>query len=143
MENTSASLYIACREMEAARSFKEVAVIRNVKPKDIAQCYRLLFSGLNIKVPLPDSMRCIVRIANRVKASEKIKRQALDKMNDLMKTQMPAGKGPMGFAATVLYLFCLSNSEGITQKDLAEAAGVTEMTIRNRVRDLKNQFPSA
>jgi transcription initiation factor TFIIB len=51
---------------------------------------------------------------------------------------MSAGKGPMGLAATVLYLSCLSNGEYMTQKDIAEAAGVTEVTIRNRVKDLKS-----
>ena len=58
-------------------------------------------------------------------------------MNSLTEKEISAGKGPMGLAATVLYLSCQSNGEGISQRNIAEAAGVTEVTIRNRSKDLK------
>jgi len=138
-----ACLYIACRDMGAPRSFKEIAAISNLRRKDITYSYRMLILGLDIKVPLPDPAKCIVRIANKVKISEKTKRLALEKMGALIMTEISAGKGPMGLAATVLYLSCLNNGESITQKDLAEAAGVTEVTIRNRVRDLNSRARTA
>ncbi|MDQ3961722.1 MAG: HTH domain-containing protein, partial [Thermoproteota archaeon] len=53
--------------------------------------------------------------------------------------EIHAGKDPMGLAATVLYLSCLRNDEARTQRDIAEAAGVTEVTIRNRFKDLKTK----
>ena len=48
-----------------------------------------------------------------------------------------AGKDPMGLAAAALYLSCVKNGEDITQRDIAEAANVTEVTIRNRYKGLK------
>jgi transcription initiation factor TFIIB len=83
-------------------------------------------------------MRCIATIANRANLSEKSKRMAIDTMKDLVNTQVSAGKRPMGLAATILYLSCLRSDEAVTQKDIAEAAGVTEVTIRNRIKDLKS-----
>jgi transcription initiation factor TFIIB len=133
----AAAIYIACRDMGASRSLRDVVEITNVKRKVISRSYRLLISELGIKMPLVDPMKCIAKIANKAKLSEKTKRMAIDTMNDLTKKEMSAGKGPMGLAATVLYLSCLDNSEYVTQKDIAEAAGVTEVTIRNRVKDLK------
>jgi transcription initiation factor TFIIB len=64
---------------------------------------------------------------------------AMSTMNDLINKEIPAGKDPMGFAATVLYLSCLRNGEATTQRDIAEAAGVTEVTIRTRFKDLKTK----
>ena len=136
----AAAIYIACREMGASRSLRDVVEITNVKRKIISRSYRLLISELGIKMPLVDPMKCIAKIANKAKLSEKTKRMAIDTMNDLTKREISAGKGPMGLAATVLYLSCLSNSEHATQKDIAEAAGVTEVTIRNRVKDLKTRL---
>jgi transcription initiation factor TFIIB len=52
----------------------------------------------------------------------------------------PAGKNPMSLAATIIYLSCLKTGENKTQIDIAEAAGITEVTIRNRVRDLKSKL---
>jgi transcription initiation factor TFIIB len=86
-----------------------------------------------------DLMKCIVKIANKAKLGEKTQRMAMSTMNDLINKEIHAGKDPMGLAATVLYLSCLRNDEARTQRDIAEAAGVTEVTIRNRFKDLKTK----
>jgi transcription initiation factor TFIIB len=64
-------------------------------------------------------------------------------MKDFTNTDASAGKRPMGLAATILYLSCLRNDEDVTQKNIAEAAGVTEVTIRNRIKDLKSRSMSS
>jgi len=46
----------------------------------------------------------------------------------------------MGLAGSVLYLSSKNSGENITQMDIAEAAGVTEATIRNRFKDLRNRI---
>lgn len=133
----SAAIYIACREMSASRSLAEVIAITNVKRKVITRSYRLLVRELDIKMPLVDPMKCVAKIANKAKLSEKSMRMAMRTMSDLTRKEISAGKGPMGLAATVLYMSCLVNGERVTQRDIAEAAGVTEVTIRNRIKDLK------
>jgi transcription initiation factor TFIIIB Brf1 subunit/transcription initiation factor TFIIB len=54
--------------------------------------------------------------------------------------QISAGKKPMGLAATVLYLSCLKTGEDTTQIQMADAAGVTEVTVRNLLRELKTKL---
>ena len=137
----AAAIYIACREMGAQRTLGDVTKIADVKRKDLSRSYRLLILELDIKVPLADPMKCIIKIANRAGLSEKTRRMAMSTMNELVQKEMTAGKDPMGIAATVLYQTCLSNGETITQKGIAEAAGVTEVTVRNRFNDLKNRLP--
>jgi transcription initiation factor TFIIB len=85
-------------------------------------------------------MKCIVKVANKSKLSEKTKRQAAEIMAIVNKREISAGKDPMGLAASVLYLASLKNGESITQTDIADAAGVTEVTIRNRAKDLRYKF---
>jgi transcription initiation factor TFIIB len=136
----AAAIYIACREIGASRSLRDMVEITGIKRKVISRSYRLLVTELDIKMPLVDPMKCIARIANKAKLSEKTKRAAIGLMCDLTKKEISAGKGPMGLAATVLYLSGLENSEYITQKEIAEAAGITEVTIRNRVKDIKTRL---
>jgi transcription initiation factor TFIIB len=136
----AAAIYAACREMGASRTLKDIAAGTDVKRKDISRSYRILVLELDIKVPLVDPMKCIVKIANQAGISEKTKRAAMKTMNDLVKMEISAGKLPMGLAATVLYMSCLKNGENKTQKDIADAAGVTEVTIRNRFKDLKSRL---
>jgi transcription initiation factor TFIIB len=136
-----AAIYIACREMGTPRTLNEIAAISNIKRKNIAHCYRLLIRELDIKVPMADPMKCIVKVANKANLSEKITRQAMSVMTQIIQGGISAGKNPMSFAATVLYISSFKSSEkNITQLDIANAAGVTEVTLRNRIKKLNSRF---
>lgn len=133
----AASVYLACRELETPRTLNEVSSASNMPRKKISRDYRLLVHTFDPKIPAIDHVRCITRIANKVGLSEKTKRIAVKIMRQVIAMQVSAGKGPMGIAATVLYIACLQAGEMKTQKELSIAAGVTEVTIRNRYSELK------
>ena len=133
----AASLYAACRETETPRTLNDVADAANVKRKNISRCYRLLHKELELKMPVVDSIQLIARISSKLEIPEKIKRDAVKVLQEAQEREESSGKDPMGLAATALYLSCVKNEVSITQRDLAEAAGVTEVTIRNRYKGLK------
>ncbi|HEU4824355.1 MAG TPA: transcription initiation factor IIB [Nitrososphaeraceae archaeon] len=132
----TAAIYIACREIGTPRTLNEIAAIGDIKRKNIARCCRLLIGELDLKVPMIDPIKCIVKIANKADLSEKITRQAINMMTEIIKSKISAGKNPMSFAATVLYLSCLRTGWNVTQLDIAKAGGVTEVTIRNRIKEI-------
>jgi transcription initiation factor TFIIB len=135
----AAAIYIACRELGAPKSLREMTETSEVKLKALTHCYRLLALELDIKVPLIEPPKFIARIANKAGISEKTKRIAIATMEEITKNEISAGKNPVGLAATVLYLSCLASNEYQTQMNIAIAAGVTEVTIRNRSKDLKTK----
>src|SRR5918911_1761595 len=135
----SAAIYVACREMGISRTLKDIAAYSNVKLKEVAKSYRLLYLELDLKTPIVDPMKYIARVANKAKLSEKTKRQAAEIMDNVIKREVSVGKDPMGLAASVLYLASLNTGENITQANIADASEVSEVTIRNRVKDLKKQ----
>ncbi len=135
-----AAIYIACRETGTSRTLKDIAEIGNIKRKDLARIYRIVVMELDLKIPMIDPMKCIVRVANRANLSERTKRMAMSIMKNVTKSGISAGKDPMGLAASVLYLACLNSGESKTQTDIADAAGVTEVTVRNRYKNLKSQL---
>lgn len=132
-----AAMYIACRELGIPKTLKEIAVANNIKRRTLAKSYRLLITELDIKIPIIDSTKCIIKISNTANLNEKTKRKAINIMYDLNRKEVPAGKDPMGIAATVLYIACLYTGEKRTQTDIAQAAGITEVTLRNRYRQIK------
>jgi transcription initiation factor TFIIB len=136
----AASIYAACREMGTPRTLKDIAAAANINRKYLAKAYRLLLIELDIKVPLVDQIKCIARVANKANLTEKTKRQAIRIMDEITEKQISAGKNPMGFAATILYLSCLKTGENKTQTDISQAAGVTEVTLRNRFKELKKKL---
>lgn len=133
----AACLYAACRNTETPRTLDDVAESINIRRKDVARCYRLIYKELDLKMPVADPTKGIARIASMANLSEKTKRKAMEILNKAKIIGMVAGKDPMGLAAAALYLACISNGEIRSQKDISVAAGVTEVTIRNRCVGLK------
>jgi transcription initiation factor TFIIB len=138
----AAAVYIACRELGVPRTLQDIADVSNSRPKEISRGYRLLYFKLGLKVPMVDPMKCIAKVASRAQVSETIKRHAINMMRNVIAEEKSAGKNPMGLAAAVLYLSSLkyeqkNNNNNISQTQLSHAAGVTEVTIRNRAKDLK------
>ncbi|MCH7941321.1 MAG: transcription initiation factor IIB [Thaumarchaeota archaeon] len=133
----ASALYAACRDTETPRTLKDIGNASNIKRKDIARCYRLLLRELSLKMPVVNPINCISRIASKAGLSEKTKREATKILQTAEELKISAGKDPMGLAAAALYVACVTNGESKTQRDVAEAAGVTEVTIRNRYKGLK------
>ncbi len=133
----AASLYAACRVTETPRTLKEVASASRIKKKDVARCYRLLLRELDIRMPVTDPVRCVSKIASKAAISMKTQRSAIKILKEARKRGIAAGKDPMGLSAAALYVACVLEGEKKTQKDIADVANVTEVTVRNRYKGLK------
>ena len=133
----AACVYAACRDTQTPRTLDDVADGMNIKRKNVARCYRMIFRELELKMPVVDPINDIARIASRTGLGEKTKRKAINLLKKARKIGMIAGKDPMGLAAAALYLACISDGGNTTQKEISNASGVTEVTIRNRCSGLR------
>ena len=133
---SAAILYTALRDTETPRTIKDVAVVSNLNKKDIARDYRTLLREMDLKMPVADAVKNVHRIASLVGMSEKIARRGIEIVRLAERKEISAGKAPAGLAASALYLAGVLEGEVRTQKEIAEAAGVTEVTVRNRYKGL-------
>ncbi|MBA4452405.1 MAG: transcription initiation factor IIB [Nitrosopumilaceae archaeon] len=136
----AACLYASCRNTETPRTLDDIAKGINIRRKDVARCYRLIFRELELKMPVVDPVKGVSRIASIAKLTEKSKRKAINILEKAKKLGIVAGKDPMGIAAAALYLACISTGESKSQKDISIASGVTEVTIRNRCAGLRKMI---
>jgi len=136
----AACIYASCRYTETPRTLNDIAKGINVRRKDVARCYRLIYRELELKMPVVDPVKGVSRIASIAELGEKSKRKAISILNEAKRTGMTAGKDPMGIAAAALYLACISTGEVKSQKDISNASGVTEVTIRNRCAGLRKML---
>jgi len=132
-----AALYAACRDTETPRTLNDVSVVINIKRKEITRCYRLLVKELGLKMPVVDPVQCVARIASKAGLSEKTKRYAVKILKKAKQDEISAGKDPMGLAASALYISTTRMGIKCSQKIVAKAAGITEVTVRNRCHGLK------
>ena len=136
----AASLYAACRQSSVPRTLKEVASASSVRKKDVARCYRFILRTLKLRMPLVDPIRYMPKIASAADIPPPIQSRAILTVKEAKRRKVHVGMDPMGFAAAGLYLVCIREGHHVTLKSLAHAAGVSELTIRHRRRNLKHSL---
>jgi transcription initiation factor TFIIB len=137
----AACLYLTCREMGVPRTMAEIQKASNVKKKQIARDYREIVQSLELYVPPVNYLQCLEKISNNLELDGKIRRKGMKLMQSIVEREISAGKDPMGLAASVLYIILQSEGQTIRQAEIANAAGISEVTLRARTRGIKNKLP--
>jgi transcription initiation factor TFIIB len=132
-----AAIYAACRLREAPRSLEEISRHSRVTRKKIGQHYRLLVEKLKLRMPISDPANYVPRFIAQLKLPGKVQRRVLQILDDAKKQRtLVTGRDPRGLAAAAIYIASILEDSRVTQRDIAMAAGVTEVTVRNRYKEL-------
>jgi transcription initiation factor TFIIB len=132
----AAAVYLACRIRKVPRTLDEIAECSKVERKDIARCYRLLLRELGIKVTTVDPIDFVYRIASALGLPGAVVKVAIEVLKTARERGITGGKDPVGLAAAAVYYACEKLGIERSQKEIASVAGVTEVTVRNRYREL-------
>jgi len=136
----AACLFAACRITQTQRRLKDIAEYSSLDTKEIARNYRVLYNKLKLNMPRVKAHSHITKIANKIGVKPKVQRVAISILRAAEKQKITAGKSPSGLAAAAMYIACKQGDDKSTQKDIAYAAGVTEVTVRNRYRELVSEL---
>jgi transcription initiation factor TFIIB len=153
-----ACLYAACRKAGIPRTLQEIAEASLVNKKEVARCYRFIVKALDKQMPIVSPVSCVSKIAEKIGISQETQGLAIKILHQAKEKKMSSGRAPMGLAAAALYIACLQclqnapeeeknwniarfkHRQEKTQQKIAEAAGVTEVTVRNRYKELKDKL---
>jgi transcription initiation factor TFIIB len=131
-----ACIYMACRQCSIIRSLEDVASSSNISKKDAARNYRFLLRELRASVPQIDSQSYISKIVSNLGLIGETERLAKTILHTASLMKLTGGRGPAGMAAASVYISTRITSDLRTQGDIAKEAQVTEVTIRNRYKEL-------
>ncbi len=136
----AASIYASCRLCKIPRSLQEIAEVARVDKKEIGSCYRFISPklALNAGPALPADY--IARFASSLRFSGKCQSTARHILQIASKKGLTSGRGPAGIAAASLYLAGVLGHERHTQHEIAKVAGVTEVTVRNRFKEMVSRL---
>jgi transcription initiation factor TFIIIB Brf1 subunit/transcription initiation factor TFIIB len=132
----AAALYMACRMMKMPRPLDEFVRYTKTSREKVARYYRLLLQKLDVKVPVDAPTLYVSRIAGQLGLNGEVVKTAIEILQKAKKAKITAGKDPAGLAAAAVYIAALMHGHVVTQKDLAAAAGVATITVRNRYAEL-------
>ena len=136
----SGALYAACRRHEIPRTLDELSEASGIDKKEIGRTYRFITRELGIRILPSNPVDYLPRFASALKLNAETQSRAVDILEQAQKAELTSGRGPTGIAAASLYVAALINNEKRTQREVADVAGVTEVTIRNRYKELLKEL---
>ena len=133
---TAAAVYMSCRQCGVPRTLDEIASASTLNKKDIGRSYRFMVRELDTFVPPSTSRNYAARFSNKLIVSGKAEAIAIKILEIAKQMKLTSGRGPTGIAAAATYIATVLMNERKTQREIAEIANVTEVTIRNRYKEL-------
>ena len=134
------ALYAACRRHEVPRTLDELSEASGIEKKEIGRTYRFVTRELGITILPSNPADYIARFASSLKLSADTQTKAIEILDKAQRAELTSGRGPTGIAAASLYVSALIHGEKRTQREVADVAGVTEVTIRNRYKELLDKL---
>jgi transcription initiation factor TFIIB len=132
----AALTYAVTREMNSPRTLEEILEVCNVSKREVGRAYRYLARELGIRILPADPASFIPRFCTILGLSDKVQARALEILKKAKKVGISSGKGPTGIAAAVIYIASVLVGERRTQREIADTLGITEVTIRNRFKEI-------
>ena len=132
----TASLYAAARQAGTPRSLDEIAAVSRVEKMELTRTYRYVVRELGLEVAPADPESYIPRFASELDLSDESEREARRLIEGARTNGILSGKSPVGIAAAAIYAAALLSNERVTQSEVSEVANVSEVTIRNRYKEL-------
>lgn len=132
----AACLYFACRERKIPRTLQEILEQTSISAKNVRRCYRTLIRELNLKVPSTDPISLIPRFIAELDLDADAENGTIKILQTFTSKFSTSGKDPKGLCAGALYLVCKMKDKRVSQKEIANLVGVTEVTLRSRYKEL-------
>ena len=137
---TAAAIYVACRQCGLARTLEDISLASSASKKEVGRSYRFLSNKLNYFVPQVKIGQYITKFSNQLSMDGNAEEVA-HKISFMAKElKLTSGRGPGGIAAAVCYIASILTGNRRTQSEIAEIAQVTEVTIRNRYKELAERL---
>ena len=133
---TAAAIYLGCRQCGLARTLEEIAQASSVNKKEVGRSYRFLIKELDYTIPPLKPSQYITKFSNQLTMQGKVEEIAHKILAAAKELKLTSGRGPTGIAAAASYIASVLTGERKTQREIAEIAQVTEVTIRNRYKEL-------
>lgn len=136
----AASLYTACRQCSVPRTLDEISEASGVGRKDIGKTYRFISRHLGINLDPTTPIDYVPRFGSELGLSGEVQSKAIEILKAAIAIELTSGRGPVGACAAAIYIACVLLGEKRTQREIAEAAAVTEVTIRNRYKEMAEKL---
>jgi len=134
----AACVYAACRVAGVSRTVEEVVDAAKATEDERAAAYDALNRELGLPVGPIDPAEYLPRFASRLDLGDDVERRAREYVAEAGERGISAGRNPGGVAAACLYTAGRDVGAGVTQREAADVADVTPVTLRSTYQALRD-----
>jgi transcription initiation factor TFIIB len=131
-----ASTYIACTIYHIPKTPLEIVIETSVSRVKMLRYAKLITKKLELTLNITDPIDLIPRIASRLKSSQVTFTKAIELLEMVKGSNITAGRKPETTAAACIYLAGKMMGDKKTQREVSNATGVLEVTIRKRSKEI-------
>ncbi len=132
----AACVYYASKSDNVPSPLHEIEKRSEEDRRKITICYNSIQKRLNLKSAVLDPLTLIPKAASNLGLSQKIETMIAQVIRAYKKCHLLSGKDPKGVAAAAMYYIIKKRGIYITQNDIVEELGVTEVTMRKRYKEI-------
>jgi transcription initiation factor TFIIB len=136
----AAVLYIICRKFQIPITIKEISQHSRIDEKSLGRIYRFIMKEFDVNIPTVSPKGFVPRFAEELNLPKRVERYAIKILEMAKQKLIISGKAPTGLAAAALYIASITRGHQATQREIADVANVTEVTIRNRYKELSAEL---
>lgn len=141
IEATVAAItFLVSRKQEVPRTLEEVADSSGVKKRKLGKTYRYVARELEMDIKPAKPEDFIPRFAEKLGFTGREQARARSMIIEARKDGVLAGRSPKSVVAAVFYIVAELGDKGMTQKEIAETVGVTEVTVRKNYTEIAEQL---
>lgn len=133
----AASIYAACREISIPKTISDIAFVCNIPSKEIMSHYKLILKELSLNIPVIQGIDYVTLISNRLRLTEKTKREALRIFSLVQHSRISIGKNPRAFAGAIIYIASQDCNEFLRQVEVCQVADISTVSLRKRCKEIK------
>ena len=132
----AACSYFVCKEEKVPITLQEILDEASINSNIVKKCYKILVRELNLKSPHVDPVSLIPRYCAELSLPIEVEKEAISILKKFIQKSSICGKDPKGLCAGSIYLVAKLKNRRVSQKEISQVIGVTEVTLRSRYKEL-------
>lgn len=132
----AAAVYTACRMANVPRTLDEISERTHLNRNELSRLHKLITRKLKLKIYTTATSNFLPRFAHKLAISDDVEKEAENIIKAIERSNYRQGISPAALLGAALYIACRTNKVRRSQLEIAKAVGTSEVTLRNRAKEI-------
>ncbi len=123
--------FLNFRQEGVPRTFKEIVAVSTVSKKEIGRCFKLILKAHDTNVDIITTGDFMHRFCGTLGLPREVQKAATHIAKKAVDLDVVPGRSPISVAAAAIYMASQASEDRRNQKEIADIAGVADVTIRH------------